>query len=105
VIAFKYEYPYPGAFQTRDLAVEEQANGGVLPISVVYVSGNNHERDVCVDCARDQIRKRVAASLRKALSNFLISQGQPNEGAPKMEVSGMKKRKFHQVDCARISCE
>ena len=67
--------------QPSQLAIEEEADRGVLPFAVENVARDHHERNVFFDGLRDQTFERAPARTGEASGDGVIFLRQAKEGA------------------------
>ena len=100
VIALEQEDRHACLGEPRDLAIEEQSDGGVAPVAVENVAGKNREGDFFLQHAVDQVGKGVAAGGGEPRGERFVAQAQALERAAQMEIGGMEEGEAHGVPAA-----
>ena len=100
VIALEQEDRHTFLGEPRDLAIEEQGDGGVAPVAVENVAGKNREGDFFLQRAVDQVGEGVAAGRGEPRGERFVAQPQALERAAQMEIGGMEEGEAHGVPAA-----
>ncbi len=84
--------------QARELAIEEQADRGVLPVAVEHISGDHREGDLLLQRARHEVLESVPARAGETSCDIAVLLREPKERASEMQVGGVKELEAHRAD-------
>jgi hypothetical protein len=93
VVAADEEELDPGARQPSGFAHEELARGVILPVAVVEVAGDDHERRFLGDRGLDEVGEGLARGGREQPRRLLAARPQAPQRAVQMDVGGMQESK------------
>ena len=82
--------------EARDLAVEEQGDGGIAPVAIENIARENGESDFFLQRAVDRFLEGLAAGARELRGQMGVAQAKPLKWTAQMQVGGVEEGERHQ---------
>ena len=81
--------------EPSQLPVQEQGDGGVLPLAVKNVAGDHDKRNAFLQRLGDKVFECAPARLGEAGGDLFVLLRQPEERAAEMKISGVQEAEIH----------
>ena len=81
--------------EPRNLAIEEQGDGGIAPVAIENIAGENGEGDFFFQRAVDGFLKSLAAGAGETRGQMGVAQAKPLKRTAQMQVGGVEKGEGH----------